>query len=133
LANTVADLRLFIDGVHGGSQPLERKYSGANRPFRRANCALCKVDAVAIEVATQSAVAATLAAVFFGLTVGSLASGALAIWLTGPLRADGLREIRAGVGALLVLPPWLGLWASLVFVGIAMKIAGDFCLSSYRV
>src|SRR6476646_1972106 len=54
--------------------------------------------------ATTPAVAATLAAVFLGFTAGSLVIGAGAVRARRPLRAYGLLEIGAGVGALLVEP-----------------------------
>src|SRR5258705_2186083 len=54
--------------------------------------------------ATTPAVAATLAAVFLGFTAGSLVVGAWAVRAQRPLRAYGLLEIGAGVGALLVEP-----------------------------
>src|SRR6187401_893813 len=54
--------------------------------------------------ATTPAVAATLAAVFLGFTAGSLVIGSRAVRARRPLRAYGLLEIGAGVGALLVEP-----------------------------
>src|SRR5260221_1500409 len=58
---------------------------------------------------TTPAVAATLAAVFLGFTVGSLVVGARAARSLRPLRAYGWLEIGAGIGALMV-QPILGLY-----------------------
>ena len=52
--------------------------------------------------ATTPAVAATLAAVFLGFTVGSFVIGGRAVGFARPLRTYGLLEIGAGLGALLV-------------------------------
>ncbi len=54
--------------------------------------------------ATTPAVSATLAAVFLGLASGSAVLGARAVRFANPLRAYGLLEIGAGLGALLVEP-----------------------------
>ncbi|MEK7676862.1 MAG: fused MFS/spermidine synthase [Verrucomicrobiota bacterium] len=54
--------------------------------------------------ATTPAVAATLAAVFLGFTVGSLVIGSCAVRSLRPLRAYGLLELGAGLGAFLVEP-----------------------------
>lgn len=53
---------------------------------------------------TSEAVAATLAAVFFGFTAGSLGVGARAARIGRPLRGFGLLQSGIGVGALLVEP-----------------------------
>src|SRR6185295_16303408 len=54
--------------------------------------------------ATTPAVAATLAAVFLGFTVGSLVIGAYAARAKRPVRVYGLLEVGVGLGALLVEP-----------------------------
>ena len=54
--------------------------------------------------ATTPAVAATLAAVFLGFTVGSIVIGARAVRSLRPWRGYGVLELGAGLGALLVEP-----------------------------
>src|SRR5262245_16203011 len=54
--------------------------------------------------ATTPAVAATLAALFLGFTLGSAVIGSWAVRFGQPLLVYGLLEIGAGLGALLVAP-----------------------------
>lgn len=76
--------------------------------------------------ATAPAAAATLAAVFLGLTAGNLVIGARAARIRWPLRAYGLLEIGAGIGALLV-DLWLLLYDRFypsLYTGFSGSVAG---------
>lgn len=76
--------------------------------------------------ATAPAAAATLAAVFLGLTAGNLVIGARAARIRRPLRAYGLLEIGAAIGALLV-EPWLLLYDRFypsLYTGLSGSVAG---------
>jgi spermidine synthase len=73
--------------------------------------------------ATTPAVAATLAAVFFGFTMGSFVIGARAARWARPLRAYGWLEIIAGIGALLV-EPLLAVYDR-VYPGIYQALSGS--------